>query len=1095
MRSAAPDLPIHAALPALLRALETPGNVLLQAPPGAGKSTVVPLVLAGQSWAAGQRLLVLEPRRLAARAVAARMAQLCGEAVGATVGLRTRLETRVSRGTRIEVVTEGILTRILQQDAALDGIGCVIFDEFHERSLNADLGLALCLEAQAALRPDLRLLVMSATLDLAPLARLLGDAPIIRTEGRSFPVATHYVARRNELAVEQQTAQVIRTALREAQGDVLCFLPGSAEIRRVQRNLEEAGLDAGITVLPLYGELAAGDQDAALAPAPPGRRKVVLATAIAETSLTIEGVRIVVDSGLRRYPEFDPATGMSRLETGRVSQANAEQRRGRAGRLAPGVCYRLWSEGTQASLVPHAPAEILQADLAPLALELACWGASDAASLHWLDPPPPAPLAQARELLTQLGALDAHGRVTAHGRELARIGAHPRLAQMLVRAGALGAAELACDLAAILSERDVLRAPPGARDVDLRLRAAAMRGDHGALPSGISVDARALAQARRSATLWRQRLPRGTRDRADPHAITGPLLALAYPDRIGQARGESGRYLLANGRGARFAEPQALAKSEFIVAAELDGAEREARIYLAAPLSRDDIETLYGTQIVDRSDIAWDSRLQAVRARRERRYAALLLASGDLPRPDPEAMLAAALDGLAELGVGGLRWSAELRQWQARVALMREHRVPAPDPWPDLSDAALTATLAEWAPPWMEGMTRRDHFSRLDLGAVLHGMLTHRQRDILAEEAPTHLVVPSGSRIPIDYLDGELPTVSVRLQEMFGLTATPSIAAGRLPLLLKLLSPAGRPVQVTRDLISFWERGYHEVKKDLKGRYPKHYWPENPYTAEPTRRAKPRTALRSLVATLLAFAAALGAGEVRADDVALATASVICTDRPTKSNFACTVDANRWQYEADIVNGSRDAAVAANVTAKYGLNDRLDLELNLPAWTRLASGATGATDLVARTKSKLVANSLWDLSVIPFVKLPTASSAIGNGQWEGGVIAPVDLHFGPAWMLLFDPELDALHDQSGHGTHLGAATLANLSYTVQSLIYAVELWGSWDRDPLHPVRRYSADWAVSWVVSNDLQLDAGMNLGLNRATPKTQAYVGISQRF
>jgi ATP-dependent helicase HrpB len=840
-QSSLPDLPINEALPALADALASRRGVLLEAPPGAGKSTIVPLFLRSSPWLERQKILMLEPRRIAARAVAGRMAHLLGEPVGRKVGFRTRLETRVSRETRIEVVTEGILTRMLQDDSGLAGIGCVIFDEFHERSLNADLGLALCIESQQHLREDMRILVMSATLDLQPIAKLLGDAPIVAARGRSFDVATQYVARRPEIYLEQQAAQVIRNALRDHGGDVLCFLPGAAEIRRVQRALDDAGLDRNVRVLPLYGELEGEAQDAALAPALSGQRKIVLATSIAETSLTIEGIRVVIDSGLRRYAEFDPATGMSRLVTAKVSQAAADQRRGRAGRLSAGHCYRLWSEGTQTSLAPQTTPEILHADLAPLALELSCWGTVDAANLSWLDPPPAAPLAQARDLLRQLEAIDIGAHVTPHGRLLAKLGMHPRLAHMLVKGSAHGAPRLACDLAAILSERDILRSSAGARDVDVRLRVAVLRGDARDVPAGITVDSRAVNQARRSSERWQLDLARGRINSADLDECTGLLLAWAYPDRVGRARGDGGRYLLTNGRGARFAEPQALAKADFIVAAELDGAEREARIFLAAPLRLSDLENHFAAQILDHAEIYWDDREQAVRARQERRLGAVLLESAEIRNPDAHALQNAALTGLRQMGIAALPWTAELRQWQARVRLMQQYGVASPDPWPDLSDAALAATLEEWAPPWIAGFTRREHFSRMDLTRALRSRLTYAQAVIVEREAPTHFTVPSGSAVPIDYLDGEIPALSVRLQEMFGLNRTPAVAAGRLPLLLKLLSPARRPVQITRDLVSFWNRGYHDVKKDLKGRYPKHYWPEDPYTAEPTRRAKARS--------------------------------------------------------------------------------------------------------------------------------------------------------------------------------------------------------------------------------------------------------------
>jgi ATP-dependent helicase HrpB len=834
-----PDLPIKEALPALSQSLSTGRNVLLEAPPGAGKSTIVPIALLQSPWLDGGKILMLEPRRIAARAVANRMSALLGEPVGRSVGFRTRLETKVSRETRIEVVTEGILTRMLQEDSALGGVSCVIFDEFHERSLNADLGLALCIESQQSLREDLRLLVMSATLDLKPLVRLLGDAPVVSAQGRSYDVRTHYVPRRNDIHLELQMSQVVRSVLKEHQGDILCFLPGAAEIRRVQRNLEEAGLDRGVRVMPLYGELEGAEQDAALAPAAAGQRKVVLATSIAETSLTIEGVRVVIDSGLRRYGEFDPETGMSRLVTGKVSQAAADQRRGRAGRLSSGDCYRLWSEGTHASLSPQTPPEILHADLAPLALELACWGALDATSLKWLDPPPPAPLAQARDLLHQLEAIDAGARVTKHGRILEKLGMHPRLAHMRVMAERLGAARLACDLAAILSERDLLRGGPGARDADLRLRVAVLRGDSREVPAGMTVDNRARSQAQRSSSQW-QRDVRTPRDSADPHAATGVLLGWAYPDRIARARGDGARYLLANGRGARFGEPQALAKSEFIVAAELDGAEREARIFLAAPISLADLETNFAALITESAAIHWDDRAGAISARRERRLGALVLESGEIRNPDPDAMHAAVLVGLKQGGIAGLPWTNALRQLQARVMLMRRHEVASPAPWPDLSDEGLERALEDWAASWVVGFTRREHFARLDLSNALHSLLTREQETALDREAPTHFQVPSGSHIPIDYSEGENPTISVRLQELFGLSRTPAVAGGKMPLLLKLLSPAGRPVQITQDLVSFWNRGYHEVKKDLKGRYPKHYWPDDPYTAQATRRARPR---------------------------------------------------------------------------------------------------------------------------------------------------------------------------------------------------------------------------------------------------------------
>ena len=838
-----PDLPVNEALPALAQSLAARRSVLLEAPPGAGKSTIVPLfLLRSSSWLGGQKILMLEPRRIAARAVAARMAYLLGEPVGRSVGFRTRLETRVSGETRIEVVTEGILTRMLQDDASLSGVGCVIFDEFHERSLNADLGLALSIECQQNLREDLRLLVMSATLDLQPIAKMLGDAPVVAARGRSFDVSTQYVARRPEIYLEQQTAQVVRTALREHDGDILCFLPGAAEIRRVQRALEDTGLDRNVRVLPLYGELEGAAQDAALSPAPAGQRKIVLATSIAETSLTIEGVRVVVDSGLRRYAEFDPATGMSHLVTTKVSQAAADQRRGRAGRLSAGHCYRLWSEGTQGSLAPQTAPEILHADLAPLALELSCWGAVDAASLCWLDPPPAAPLAQARDLLRQLEAIDTADRVTPHGRMLAKLGLHPAAgpyARQSARArrGAPGVRPGGHIERARYPARERRRPRRGSAAASCRAarrRAGSAAGNH----RGCSRHEPGVAQLGALATRPCTRPPRlGGSARMDGTTLGVGLPPTVSDEHAATVADTCWRMGEAHGSVSRRRCPRPSSSSRL----KLDGAEREARIFLAAPLTLADLEKHFSAQILEHAEISWDDREQAVRARRERRLGALLLDSAEMRNPDGHAMQAAALAGLRQLGIAGLPWTAELRQWRARVALMQQYAVASPEPWPDLSDAALAAALEEWAPPWISGFTRREHFARMDLGNALRSRLTYAQSAIVEREAPTHFTVPSGSHIPIDYLDGEIPTLSVRLQEMFGLSQTPSVAAGRLPLLLKLPSPARRPVQITRDLVSFWNRGYHEVKKDLKGRYPKHYWPEDPYTAEATRRARPRT--------------------------------------------------------------------------------------------------------------------------------------------------------------------------------------------------------------------------------------------------------------
>ncbi len=844
-RSAAPAdlhaLPVMQALPALATALAGAGAAVLEAPPGAGKSTGVPLALLTAPWLRDQRILVLEPRRLAARAVAARMAFLLGEAVGGTVGYRMRLDTRVGPGTRIEVVTEGILTRQLQHDPALAGVGLVIFDEFHERSLQADLGLALTLDVRRHLRPELRLLVMSATLDTAGVARLLGNVPVVASPGLAFPVVTRHAARPGTGHVAERAATAVRRALADDEGDVLVFLPGAGEIRRTAGLLAEAPLPAGVAVHPLFGDLGREDQDLAIRPAPAGRRKVVLATNIAETSLTIEGIRVVIDGGLARRPVFDPGSGMGRLVTGRISRASADQRRGRAGRLAPGVCYRLWTEAEHRSLLPETPPEIADADLASLALDIAAWGTVDAGALGWLTPPPAGALAQARELLHTLGALDAAHRITPHGRILADFGTHPRLAQLLVSARASGAGTTACALAALLGERDVLRAPPGDRDPDLRTRLALLAHEAGATER-TDVDRQALRQVQRAALAFARqlRLPGDLRDIAPDQA--GSLLAIAWPDRVSRAREPgSGRFQLSNGRGAAFSGATALARAEFLVIPELDGGDRDARIALAAPLSRADIEQHLGHALTDVATVHWDRREQAVVARRERRLGQLLVSEAALQDPDATAVRAAVLAGLTETGLDALPWTPELRQWQARVLLCRRSDPDAGAGWPDVSDAALLATLPDWLDPWLTGITRAAHFSRIDLGAALRARLDHAQQQRLAGLAPTHLTVPSGSQLPVDYLDGPEPSLSVRLQEVFGLTDTPRIGGGRTPVVLKLLSPARRPVQVTRDLASFWRGTYAEVRRELKGRYPRHYWPEDPRDAEPTRGVRPRS--------------------------------------------------------------------------------------------------------------------------------------------------------------------------------------------------------------------------------------------------------------
>ena len=824
-----PDpLPIEPVIPALREALRTAGAAVLQAPPGAGKTTRVPLALLAEPWLAGRRLVMLEPRRLAARAAAHRMAQTLGEQPGDTVGYRIRHETRVGPRTRVEVVTEGVLTRMLQADPALEPAALVVFDEFHERSIHADLGLALTLQSRTILRDDLRILVMSATLDGGPVAALLGGAPIVTSEGRSYPVETRYVRPRAGTRVEAAVAAAVRTALAEERGDVLAFLPGTGEIRRTEVLLAGAPAE----VIPLHGTLPQDVQDRAIRASPPGRRKVVLATSIAETSLTIDGVRVVVDGGLARVPRFSPRSGMTRLATVRVSRASADQRRGRAGRQGPGVCYRLWPEHEDAALLPRSSPEILEADLAPLVLELAAAGVADPGELAWLDPPPAAAVAEARALLAELGALDTGGCLTPHGRRLNRFSLHPRLAHLVVRGRSLGAEALACELAALLTERDVLRRHEGPVEADLGLRLDVLRG----AVQRADVDREALRRVRAEVRICRA-AGRGPMQGGGAAPVSpGLLLAFAYPDRIAQRRpGVGGRFRLRNGQGAAL-QPQALAREEYLVAAELDGRRPESRIFLAAALSPEEIEAHFANEIVAEDVLGWDDATRAVVARRRRRLGALVLKETTLHDPDPDAVARALMEGVRREGLDRLPWSETARGVRARLAFL--HGL---DPgWPDVSDEALAADLDVWLGSRIGGLRRFDDLQRIDLGELLLDRIPWDRRAVLDEWAPTHVQVPSGSRIPVDYADPATPVLAVRLQELFGLTETPAVGRGRVPLTLHLLSPARRPVQVTRDLAGFWRTAYFEVRKDLKGRYPRHHWPDDPLEAEPTRHAKRR---------------------------------------------------------------------------------------------------------------------------------------------------------------------------------------------------------------------------------------------------------------
>jgi ATP-dependent helicase HrpB len=834
-------LPVEAVLGDLQNALANNACAVLQAPPGAGKTTCIPLHLLKASWLEGRKIILLAPRRLAARAAAMRMADLLNEKVGQTVGYRVRLDSRVSAATRIEVVTEGVLTRMLQSDPSLEGVGLVIFDEFHERSLDADLGLALCLDMQGVLNKNLRLLIMSATIETEPLAAMLEGAPIIACPGKAFPVETRYVGHHTPTFSGEALREAVLSAARNESGSILVFLPGAPEIRQVARLLEAALPGPEWIVAPLFGNLSRSDQDRAIAPPPDGKRKIVLATSIAETSLTIEGIRVVVDSGLQRVPRFDVRSGLTHLVTLPVSRSSADQRRGRAGRTGPGVCLRLWSHRIHQTLpAAHRP-EILEADLAGLALELAIWGVDDPNRLRWLDPPPPDTFDSARRLLRSLEALDVDTRPTDNGRQMASLPLHPRLAHMLVAANSRGQeGGVACDLAALLSERDVVRFEPGHSDADMRIRLDLLQASRNKQPlayPGAAVDFSAVRRVLRTADHLRRRLGcnRGENDAAS----IGRLLAWAYPERIARRRADGrGRFLLANGRGAYLDPAEALAAEQFLIAVELDGDRRNARIYRAAASSLDIIMEQFADQIHRVEAVEWDPESRIVAARRDLKLDALILRSDPLASPDPQQILAALLTGIQQQGLECLPWTRALRQWQERVCFLRRLAEDQRQ-WPDVSDDGLAKNPSQWLSPYLTGITRLRDLARIDLKKALFSMLPYQQHQLLDELAPTHLTVPSGSRIPIDY-SGDIPVLAVRLQEMFGLVKTPAVAGGRQPLLIHLLSPAGRPVQITRDLAGFWQTGYPEVKKELKGRYPKHYWPDDPLEAQATARVRPQ---------------------------------------------------------------------------------------------------------------------------------------------------------------------------------------------------------------------------------------------------------------
>jgi ATP-dependent helicase HrpB len=817
-------LPIDAVLDELALTLANQNAAVLVAPPGAGKTTRVPLALLDAPWAKGKKIIVLEPRRIAARASAERMAKSLGERAGETVGYRVRFGSKISRATRIEVVTEGIFSRQILDDPELSGVAAVLFDEFHERSLDADLGLALARDAQTGLREDLRILVMSATLDGARIARLLSDAPVVESQGRAFSVETRYLGRKVDVPLERQMADAIASSLRADPGSVLAFLPGAAEIRRTQTFLAERIQDAGIEIVPLFGALDAAVQDRAIQPAPRGTRKVVLATSIAETSLTIEGVRIVVDSGLARIPRYEPDIGLTRLETVRASRAAVDQRRGRAGRTEPGICYRLWDEPQTASLAAYTQPEILSADLSSLVLDLAQWGVTDAAGLAFLDAPPAPAWKEAKSLLHELAALDSDGRITAEGKSLRALALPPRLARMVVDSSRFGEAEAAAQIAAVLTERGL-----GGDSVDLDVRLDQFRRDR----SQRAMSARDLVRR------WADQVEaNGKGGDAQPQddLSSGVMLAFAFPDRVARNRG-NGSFVLANGRGAAVEQTSALARAPYIAVGELTGIAASGRILLAAPITQDEIERHFADQIEAADEVSFDRNAMALRARRKRTLHAVTLSEATLALSPSESTTRILAEGLIAAGLDRLPWSKAATQWRDRVMFLRKAEG---DAWPDLSDAALAARSDDWLVLALYGKTSLKEFSAGDLSEALQALLPWELRTRLDREAPTHFEAPTGTMLAIDYEAEQGPTIAVRLQELFGLNIHPSIAKGKVPLVLELLSPAQRPVQVTRDLPGFWRGSYAAVRSDLRGRYPRHPWPEDPANALPTRRVKPR---------------------------------------------------------------------------------------------------------------------------------------------------------------------------------------------------------------------------------------------------------------
>ncbi len=818
-------LPIDAVIEPLRLALSQRTVAVLVAPPGAGKTTRVPLALMDEAWTQGGKLILLEPRRLAARAAAERMASMLGERVGERVGLRARFDTMVSGLTRIEVVTEGVFTRMMLEDPGLHGVAAVIFDEYHERSLDADLGLALALDVVGVLRPDLRLLVMSATLDGARVARLLDEAPVIESEGRAFPVETRYLGRDPPSRLEDAMTDAIVAALRSEAGSILAFLPGQSEILRTASRLEARLRPGEAEVAPLYGAMDRAAQDRAVKPSPGVLRKIVLATSIAESALTIEGIRVVVDSGMARVPRFEPDLGLTRLETVRASRASVDQRRGRAGRTAPGLCLRLWEEAGTGALPAFARPEILDADLSGLVLDLALWGARDPAALRWLDPPPAGAVTEARKLLSAIGAITEEGAITEGGRAIAGLAAPPRIARMVIEAARRGDGRLGGEVAALIVERGL-----GGDGADLDGKLERWRRDR----SPRSEAARKLAQ---SFARQARRGVEGVDAGAAGGLTPGQVLALAFPERIAKARGKRGEFLLANGRAAALDEAGALAGSPFLAVAEVTGRASSSRIMLASPLDFAAVEAIAGDAIIVRDEVSFDEGRAALSARRLTRLGAIVLAETPLRPPGDEASARLLARGLAKIGLDRLPWGKALSQWRDRVAFLR---AAEGESWPDVSDATLKATIEDWLAPSLHGKTGLADLSAEDVGPALQALLPYEMSRRLDEEAPTHWEAPTGSRLAVDYAAEGGPSIAVRVQELFGAKTHPALAGGRVPLILHLLSPAHRPIQITRDLPGFWRGSWTAVRSEMRGRYPRHPWPDDPAAAPPTTRVKPR---------------------------------------------------------------------------------------------------------------------------------------------------------------------------------------------------------------------------------------------------------------